>query len=94
MIRCTLVGCPLIPKRGTFHPASSECMLFIGHIFRILVGQTEVVSKVIDPVILNLLQDLNALYIRSRNKFGMTRSTIILTFETVSWGWGNSKFYS
>jgi len=45
----------------------------------------EVVSKVIDPVILNLFQDLNALYIRSRNKFGMTRSTRILTFETASY---------
>ncbi len=29
-------------------------------------------SKVIDPVILNLFQDPNALYRRSRNKFGMT----------------------
>ena len=32
----------------------------------------EAVSKVIEPVILNLFQDPNALYVRSRNKFGMT----------------------
>jgi len=36
------------------------------------------VSKVIDPVILNLFQDLNSLFVRSRNKFGMTRSACIL----------------
>jgi len=42
----------------------------------------EVVSKVIDPVILNLFQDPNALHIRSRNKFGMTMSTSVSTFET------------
>jgi len=34
----------------------------------------------IDPVILNLLQDLSAFNIRPRNKFGVTRITSILTF--------------
>jgi len=57
--------------------------------FRILNDQAEAVSKVIDPVILNLFQDPNALYIRSRNKFGMTKFASILTFETASWGRGN-----
>jgi len=42
------------------------------------------VSKVIDPVILNLFQDLNSLFVRSRNKFGMTRFACILTYEAAS----------
>jgi len=42
------------------------------------------VSKVIDPVILNWFQDDNALYIRSRNKFGMTKFAISLTLDTAS----------
>jgi hypothetical protein len=46
----------------------------------------EAVSKVIDPVILNLFQDHNALYFRSRNKFGMTRFASVLTFEIASSG--------
>ena len=46
----------------------------------------EAVSKVIDPVILNLFQDPNALYIRSRNKFGMTKIANVLTFDIVSKG--------
>lgn len=37
-------------------------------------NQDKTVSKVIDFVILKLFQDINALYIRSRNKFGMTQS--------------------
>jgi len=52
----------------------------------------EAVSKVIDPVILNLFQDPKALYIRSRNKLGMTRSASILTFDTASFY--ESSFYS
>jgi len=48
------------------------------------VNFKEVVLKVIDHVILNLFQDPNALYIRSRNKFGMTRFASILTFEIAS----------
>jgi len=44
----------------------------------------EAVSKGIDSVILNLFQDPNAFYIRSRNKFGMTRFASILPFETAS----------
>lgn len=40
-------------------------------------NQNETVSKVIDLVILKLFQDINALYIRSQNKFGMTRSVCI-----------------
>jgi hypothetical protein len=35
-------------------------------------------------VILNLFQDPNELYNRSRNKFGMTRFAIVLTFESAS----------
>ena len=40
--------------------------------FGISILQEESVSKVINSFILNLFQDLNALYIRSRNEFGMT----------------------
>ncbi len=37
----------------------------------------EAVSKVVYPVILNLFQDLNALIVRFRNKFGMTGIAIL-----------------
>jgi len=45
-------------------------------------GVLEVVSKVIDHVILNLFQDPNALYVRPRNKFGVTGLSSFLTFKT------------
>jgi len=44
----------------------------------------EVVSKVIDYVILNLFQDPNALNGRPRNKFGVTGLLSFLTFKTAS----------
>lgn len=44
--------------------------------FFVQVFSREAVSKVIDAVILNLFRDRNALYIRSRNEFGMTDAFI------------------
>jgi len=46
----------------------------------------EVVSKVIDYVILNLFQDPNALNVRPRNKFGVTGLSSFLTFQTAYLG--------
>jgi len=45
---------------------------------------SDVASKVIGPVILNLFQDPNPIYVRPRNEFGVTRSASISTFETTS----------
>lgn len=47
-------------------------------------GRIEAVKEVIDPVILNLFQDLNAWDLRPRNKFGVTRFARILIFETIA----------
>jgi len=62
--------------------------MFVFHydFYRILAVKikNEALSKVIYLVNLNLFQDPNELYIRSRNKFGMTRFTIVLTFESAS----------
>ncbi|MBA4408433.1 MAG: hypothetical protein C0397_03300 [Odoribacter sp.] len=83
------------PKRGLKEPALVYflfvyCFLIASHgiYLQNFQSQTEAVYKVIDPVILNLFQDPNALYFRPRNKFGVTKFTSILTFETASWGWG------
>jgi hypothetical protein len=54
--------------------------------------QKKAVSKVNDLVILHLFQDPNTLYIRSRNKFGMTRFASILTFETATFNLRLNRF--
>ena len=56
-------------------------------------SKKEAVSKVIERVILNLFQNPNILYVRPRNKFGVTRSARILTFDTASLGVPQNYFY-